>query len=164
MRYELISVLEHPPFPNNPRPVVYYPGVFEPAPDLTDRMAQLFEENGWPGAWVNGVYPFHHFHAQAHEVLGCARGWVTVRLGGPGGSSYTLRAGDAVLLPAGVGHQRVDASGDYLIVGSYPKGQSPDMERGDPDRFDQARSSVQRVPLPNKDPVYGAGGPAVDKW
>ena len=29
----------------------------------------LFARNGWLGAWVDGIYSFHHFHSTRHEVL-----------------------------------------------------------------------------------------------
>lgn len=164
MKHELLWVPAAPPFPNSALPVIVYPGVFADGDNLSALMAERMAENGWPGAWVNGVYGFDHFHAEAHEILGCARGWVTVRLGGPNGPSHTLRAGDFVLLPAGVGHRNMDASRDYLIVGSYPKGQSPDLQRGDQARYEQAARSAQAVPLPASDPVFGLDGPAVRVW
>jgi hypothetical protein len=35
---------------------------------------ELFALNGWLGAWVNGVFSFHHFHSTAREVLGIVAG------------------------------------------------------------------------------------------
>lgn len=164
MTHQLLTIPPIPPFPNNTLPVIVYSAVFAPAPDLTGRMISLLSSNGWPGAWVNGVFSYDHFHAHAHEVLGCARGWVTVRLGGPRGTSHTLRAGDMVLLPAGVGHRNMAASDDYVIVGSYPQGQTPDLQRGDPARYEQAARAVLQVPLPAMDPAFGQEGPAVTRW
>ena len=45
-----------------------------------------------------------------------------VRLGGDGGVVLDVKAGDALLLPAGVGHQNLGASADLLVIGAYPKG------------------------------------------
>ena len=154
MSYELLMVPERRPFPNSEWPVILYPRAFS-GEDLAGQMADRFAQHGWPGAWLNGVYGFHHFHAEAHEVLGCARGWVLVRLGGPEGQDQRLEAGDAVLLPAGVGHFRVQASPDYLIVGSYPTGQSPDLCRGDEAAYLQLKARAASVPLPGRDPVSG---------
>lgn len=155
MRFELLPIPERRPFPNSALPVIHYPEAMS-GDRLAERMTALFDRHGWPGAWLNGVYAFHHFHADAHEVLGCARGWVTVLLGGPEGQEARLSAGDIVLLPAGVGHYRVAASPDYLIVGSYPRGQSPDLQRGDHAAFEALKQRALRVEKPLLDPVYGS--------
>lgn len=164
MKADLIKIPAAPPFPNSALPLIIYPAVFEPQRVSARAFQALFDQNGWPGAWVNGVYAFHHFHAEAHEVLGCARGWAKVRLGGPEGELFTLSAGDAALLPAGLSHCLVEASHDYQIVGSYPKGQSPDLERGDLGRYQQALEAIRLVSLPLMDPVYGKDGPAMSAW
>ena len=164
MKADLYAIPAAPPFPNNALPLIVYPGVFSPDQAGARVFQALFEKNGWPGAWVDGVYPFYHFHARAHEVLGCARGWARVRLGGPSGRVFTLNAGDAALLPAGLAHCLVEASPDYRIVGSYPRGHSPDLERGDPARYRQAVEEIAGVPRPLTDPVYGPEGPVMTAW
>jgi uncharacterized protein YjlB len=60
-------------------------------------------------------------------VLGVASGSVRVRLGGDSGKTVVLRAGDVVVVPAGVAHKSEGASPDLVVVGAYPQGQSPDM-------------------------------------
>lgn len=145
-----------PPFPNSGWPVLLH----ESAPAADARAFEaLFARHGWQGIWVNGVYAFDHFHARAHEALGVAAGWVRVRLGGPGGPEVTLRAGDAVILPAGVGHRRMAASADYLIVGAYPPGQTPDLQRGDPAGYEALAARAEQVPVPDRDPVTGGALP-----
>ena len=58
--------------PNHPTlPLVYYHNAVEL--NGTDNAAvfeRLFYNNNWEGSWRNGVYPFPHYHAAAHEVLG----------------------------------------------------------------------------------------------
>ena len=108
--------------PNNPRlPLIVYRGALETDGDAAARCVALFDRNGWTGAWKNGVYAHHHYHSSAHEVLGVAAGWVRVRLGGEGGQTVELRAGDVVVIPAGVAHKNEGASPDLLVVGAYPR-------------------------------------------
>ena len=125
---------------------------------------QLFARNGWPGAWRNGIYPYHHFHATAHEVLGIAAGRATVRIGGPEGSVVEVRAGDVVVIPAGVSHCNEGSSEDLLVVGSYPRGQHPDINKGTPGEDAKLRDKIGKVTLPAADPVHGAEGPLLRHW
>ena len=150
--------------PNSPLPLVVYRGAL---PDSGDRAAaceEMFARNSWPASWRNGIYPYHHFHSTAHEVLGIARGSARVRLGGESGQSVELHAGDVVVIPAGVAHKREAASADLLVFGSYPRGQSPDMCRAEPARHDRAAANVAAVPLPASDPVTGRAAPLLDCW
>ena len=151
---ELIHLKPNVPYPNNTMPVrLYRRAVVDD--DVAHAIETLFGTHGWQGIWHNGIFDYHHFHATAHEVLGCAKGSVDVLLGGPDGESVTLHAGDIVLLPAGTAHKNLGHSSDYLIIGAYPPGQSPDMEYGDEDRYEQAVASIAQVPLPDRDPVSG---------
>lgn len=82
--------------PNNPRlPLILYRAAF--APGDTERIENLFASNGWSNAWVNGIYPFHHYHATTHEVLGIAAGSARVQFGGPSGPIVEVAAGRAFL-------------------------------------------------------------------
>jgi len=74
-----------------------------------NRFRQVFRENGWTGIWTDTIFDCTHFHSNAHEVLAIAEGKVTVRLGGDSGRLFRLRAGDMLVLPAGVAHRRVGA-------------------------------------------------------
>lgn len=149
------------PFPNSPYPVLVYAGALRDAPTRFDR---LFLQNGWTGVWVNGVYSFHHYHAEAHEALGCVAGSAVLRLGGPDGLEVEVKAGDALVLPAGVGHCLVRSSRDFSVAGAYPEGQSPDLQRGDTEGFEALRSKCLAVPLPETDPVYGGEGSLPFYW
>jgi uncharacterized protein YjlB len=126
--------------------------------------AALFGRNGWTGAWTTGVYSHHHYHSSAHEVLGIAAGWVRVRLGGEAGEMVELRAGDVVVIPAGVAHKNEGASSDLLVVGAYPRGQRPDMCRPGAADHTRAVPRIAALALPAGDPVFGASGPLLERW
>jgi len=121
----------------------------------------LFAGHGWLGAWRDGIFPFHHFHSTAHEVLGIAAGTANVMLGGPRGRSFELGPGDVVVLPAGTGHRNLGSRADLLVVGAYPNGMRWDLRRGDPAEHDEVLANIARVPLPDQDPV---GGALVELW
>lgn len=163
------TVLELEPdgrVPNNPcLCVLHYPGVIEPDDgDLASRFERLFDAHHWPAAWRNGIFAHHHFHSTAHEALGIYAGTVTVCLGGEQGRSVVLQPGDAVVLPAGVAHQRIDCVGRLGVVGAYPAGQSPDHCEPDAALCARRAACVAAVPLPRADPLYGPAGPLMRHW
>jgi uncharacterized protein YjlB len=139
--------------PNHPSfPVLLYRGTRLEDPDAA---RSRFAENGWGGSWVDGVFDFHHFHSTSHEVLGVAAGEATIELGGPQGSSFEVRAGDVLVLPAGTGHRRATARDGFTVVGAYPAGQENyDLLR---EADDAARERIRSLPVPDRDPVGGTG-------
>jgi uncharacterized protein YjlB len=149
--------------PNSRHPVLIYHGVLEPDAGA-GAYERRFAVHGWLGAWRDGIFPFHHFHSTAHEVLGIAVGGASVLLGGPGGRQFELVAGDVVVLPAGTGHCNAGASADLLVVGAYPNGMRWDLRRGVPAEHDEVRANIARVPLPDQDPVHGTAGPLLERW
>ncbi|MGD8350140.1 MAG: cupin [Gammaproteobacteria bacterium] len=151
-------------FPNNPgRPLLVYPAALpSKLADLADRFEAMFAANGWPPAWRNGIFTFHHWHSNAHEVLGIYSGVVTVQFGGEQGPCLEAGPGDAVVVPAGVAHKRVAVRGLLGVVGAYPAGCAPDhCQPGD--GMDYV-ARIDAVAKPAQDPVFGANGPLRRLW
>jgi uncharacterized protein YjlB len=146
--------------PNSPLPVLVYQGVAEVSD--AGRSEARFARNGWIGAWRDGIYPFHHFHSIAHEVLGVLAGSATLMLGGPNGREVEINQGDVLVLPAGTGHCNLGDRG-LVVIGAYPDGMEWDICRGDPAEHDEAVSRIRAVPLPASDPV-GAQGSLRSLW
>lgn len=147
--------------PNSRLPLLVYR---QALPADAGAMERAFAAHGWSGGWRNGIYPFHHFHSTAHEVLGIARGWAEVAFGGPGGRTVRVDAGDVVVIPAGVAHRNMGDSGDLLVVGAYPGGAAYDLRRGHAGEHDEVVGNIARVPRPEQDPVGGRGGPLLQLW
>ncbi len=151
--------------PNNPTlPLLVYLQALATTGDLPSICEELFRNNGWGGSWRDGVFPYHHYHSTAHEVLGVVRGTARIAFGGEAGVTLEVAAGDVVVIPAGVGHRNLGSSGDFLVVGAYPRGQSWDLRTGEPDERPEVLENIRKVPLPEADPVFGDEGPLLEYW
>ncbi len=152
--------------PNHPHwPMIVYRSVIRTPKDLDPAaiFEDVFEHNGWSDSWRNGIYDYVHYHSRIHEVLGIARGWGKVRFGGKYGRTLRLKGGDCAILPAGTGHQRLDTSDDFLVVGAYPSGGTYDECTSSEDH-ERAVKTILEVAKPRKDPVFGAKGPLAAAW
>jgi uncharacterized protein YjlB len=144
--------------PNNPKfPLLYYRRVlrFSRKHDPAAVLEQMFNVHGWGDAWRNGIYDFVHYHSMIHEVLGIARGSATLRLGGNKGKTVKVSAGDVIIIPAGVGHECLQAGKTFLVVGVYPPTGTYNECRGSFQERDQAIVSIRRVGVPKRHPLYG---------
>jgi uncharacterized protein YjlB len=127
--------------------------------DLADAIEETFRRHDWLNNWRElGVYDYYHFHSTTHEALGMARGHITLRLGGEGGTIVQLTAGDVLVLPAGTSHTRLESSSDSQMVGGYPDGRDWDLIRDELVTASEARVAVKLIgslPIPARDPVTG---------
>lgn len=161
-----LLISENESFPNNDSlPLIIIEKAFSPQDkDLVQTIESTFHQNGWENSWRNGIYTFHHYHSTAHEVLGLYSGWVKAQFGGPDGQIAAAKAGDIIIIPAGVSHKNLDQSLELRCVGAYPEGQSPDMQYGKPGERPQTNQNVRSVPMPETDPVYGKDGKLLEIW
>jgi uncharacterized protein YjlB len=144
--------------PNNPKlPLLYYRKVvsFDRKHDPAAMLEVIFAAHSWRNAWRNGIYDFVHYHSKIHEVLGVARGSATLRLGGNKGKTVKVAAGDVVVIPAGVGHECLQASNTFLVVGAYPPSGTYDECRGSFQERNKALASIGRVRAPKQNPLFG---------
>src|SRR6185437_13231847 len=61
------------------------------------KFRRAFRKSGWVGLWTDTVYDYTHFHSNAHEVLGIAKGSVKLLIGGVGRRRLRLKAGDMII-------------------------------------------------------------------
>ncbi len=162
---ESLVFLDDGIFPNSPLPLLLYKQAFRADSEVNPAVIeQVFHKNNWLNSWRNGLYPFHHYHSTAHEVLGIYSGWVKAQLGGPTGETVEAKAGDVIIIPAGVAHKNIDQSPDFKVVGAYPIGQIPDMKYGKPGERPMADKNIENVMFPECDPVNGEDGPLIENW
>ena len=106
-------------------PLLLYPRVLYESEQQPSRCKELLTKNSWGGAWVDGVFSYHHYHSTSHEVLCMLSGRASIDFGGPEGETVEVQAGDVVVIPAGVGHRNGGSSGDSSVVGPTRGGRSP---------------------------------------
>src|ERR1035438_7937791 len=88
--------------PNNAKcPLLIYPNALALPGDNPARLIErLLAANHWGGTWRDSIYPYHHYHSTAHEVLACYHGSADVQLGGEPGLTHTMKARGVILIPA----------------------------------------------------------------
>lgn len=150
--------------PNSKYPLLLYRDAFKERDDKGAAwLEQLFLQNNWSNSWRNGIFDFHHYHSITHEALGIYSGSALVHLGGEEGSKVKIRAGDIVVIPAGVGHKNLGAEG-LGVVGAYPGGMMWDLMRGNPGERPQTDKNIAAVPIPEQDPLLGQKNGLLTIW
>ena len=141
--------------PNSQYPLILYKDAFtERGNSGASWLEHRFSQNNWTNSWRNGIYAFHHYHSTSHEVLGIYSGSALVHLGGEAGEKVQVKAGDIIIIPAGVGHKNLESSG-LGVVGAYPDGRSWDLMRGRSGERPQADKNIAALPIPGADPLLG---------
>lgn len=142
--------------PNSVYPLLVYRQAFTERGNAgADWLEKRFAQHNWTNSWRWGVYPFHHYHSNTHEVLGVFSGSARLQLGGEQGRELAVQAGDILVIPAGVGHKCLQHSPDFTVVGAYPNNLEPDLKKGEPGERPQADTNIAAVPVPETDPLLG---------
>ncbi|WWD18239.1 hypothetical protein CI109_102689 [Kwoniella shandongensis] len=163
-------------FPNtslNPYPLLIYHSVFPSSASLSARNveAHLISVGVVKPAWRYTMYQQHHYHSTAHEFLVVVSGSAQLCFGGSvspenkGKVLADVKKGDAMLVPAGVGHALLqDKDGGFEMVGSYPThAERWDMCTGeDGEKGGEEWKRIKGLKWFDRDPIYGDEGPAVD--
>lgn len=128
--------------PNTPprsHPLLVYRSAFDPTTPPAQIEMHLQTKRIVP-QWRYTMYKTSHFHSTSHEVLCVYSGKALLLFGGddhPDGVEVELKAGDTVVVPAGVAHRLLEDrstwkdvggeqieewEGGFLMVGGYPRG------------------------------------------
>ncbi|WP_240189886.1 cupin domain-containing protein [Bacillus sp. P14.5] len=149
-------------FQNNPDlPVLFYKGVFKDDPEKAER---TFNDHNWRNSWQGGVFDYHHFHSNTHEVLGVVSGSAELIIGGESGKTMQVKPGDVIVLPAGTGHKRLNSTEDFQVAGAYPNGKDHNLKTAENNERTQLLIEIKEVDLPSLDPVHGEKGPLLSLW
>lgn len=143
--------------PNSKYPLLIYQQAFDlRGGEGADWLEEKFASHDWTNTWRWGVYPFHHYHSNTHEVLGVFRGNALLHMGGGKGQKLEVSAGDVIVIPAGVGHKCLTHSADFTVLGAYPDGLDPDLMKGTSDERPNADKRIAAVSRPLADPLLGS--------
>lgn len=151
--------------PNSKYPLLVYPDAFTQRGDDGGNWLEVrFAQHGWTNSWRWGIYPFHHYHSNTHEVLGVFNGNALLHMGGESGEKINVKAGDILIIPAGVGHKCISHNNNFTVLGAYPDGLSPDIMRGEKAERPAADQRIAKVKLPATDPLSGKSSGLIKIW
>ncbi|KAF1949701.1 hypothetical protein CC80DRAFT_598702 [Byssothecium circinans] len=165
LRLSAFQIPSHSLLPNTQphhHPLLVYHQTYPPSTDPSTIESHLPTNNISP-QWRYTMYSQTHYHSTTHEVLCVYAGRAKLLFGGeknPGKVEIVAGAGDAMVVPAGVGHRLLEDYGDFHMVGSYPKGCNWDMCYGKAGEEQEAKA-VESVKWFEKDPLYGEDGPVL---
>jgi uncharacterized protein YjlB len=152
-------------FPNSKLPALLYKEVLGlPYFFAAAYITSLFDKNNWSNAWKDGIFTYHHYHSNTHEVMGVFAGSTLLLLGGDNGHQVKISKGDVLIIPAGVAHRNLGRQNQIKCVGAYPDGRKYDMNYGRPGERPETDRNIARVPMPAKDPLWGLQDGITEIW
>lgn len=169
LRFSAYHIPSHALIPNTSphnHPLLIYHSAFPPSTSPSTLESHL-PTNLITPQWRYTMYTTTHYHSTTHEVLCVFSGRAKLLFGGednPGKVEAEVCAGDAIVVPAGVGHRLLedldDGGSGFQMVGGYPKGCSWDMCYGKEGEEGKA-GEVRGVEWLERDPLYGDDGPVL---
>lgn len=163
--HEVYHLKDDGVFPNNALPVIVYKRVLDlPALFASNTVRKIFRDNNWKNSWKSGVFTYHHYHSNTHEVLGIIKGKSTLLLGGEHGLKIEVSKGDVLIIPAGVAHKNLGKENQITCIGAYPEGTNYDILYGKKDERPAADAAIKKLIKPLTDPVFGIKGGIAEHW
>ncbi|GFK21422.1 cupin domain-containing protein [Tetragenococcus halophilus] len=161
VKVQALYFMDDGSIPNNSQfPLLIYKNVME----AEEEAMQILYQNHWSNAWRNGVFPYHHYHSNSHEVLVVDRGSALLQMGGENGEQLEAQQGDVLILPAGTGHKLLEKQADFSVIGAYPNGQDYDICYGKKEERPEKLNNINEVLIPDNDPIYGKQGILFSYW
>lgn len=164
MQTRLILLSDNGIFPNNKLPVVVYKNAFEYSDEISAVFKDAFLQNNWYNFWEAGIFTYHHYHSNTHEVMGVCSGNTILQFGGDEGEKLRIEAGDVIVIPAGVAHKNLMEENAVTCIGAYPDGREYDMNYGNPDERPGADRNIANVSIPDFDPLFGKNAGLSEIW
>jgi uncharacterized protein YjlB len=150
--------------PNSRYPLLIYQGMTSDTDASVEELEKKFQSNNWSNTWRGGLYSFHHYHSNTHEVLGVFSGEALLHMGGEKGEKIKVNTGDVLVIPAGVGHKCISHSDDFSVLGAYPNGIEPDLMKGKENERPQADKNIAETAMPETDPLFGKEQGLIKIW
>jgi uncharacterized protein YjlB len=152
-------------FPNSVLPVLLNRNVLKlPFLFPGDFIKKIFENNNWRNAWKAGIFTYHHYHSNTHEVLCAYKGKTKILVGGESGNLIEIQKGEVLIIPAGVAYKNLGSENQVGVIGAYSGGKKYDIKYGRKDERPEADTNIENVPIPKTDPVWGAFSGLVKIW
>ena len=162
-RYQLPAFKGLPNTSIQGKPLLIYHAVFVPA-DASQIESHLYSIGEVIPKWRYTMYSTTHFHSTTHEVLSISSGSARLCFGGdenPGRIEVDVRAGDVIVVPAGVAHRLLEDKGAFQMVGSYPIDKTWDMCYGGAGEEEKVEA-IKTLGWFTRDPIYSVEGPALE--
>ncbi|THV49482.1 hypothetical protein BGAL_0193g00210 [Botrytis galanthina] len=108
------------------------------------------------------MYTHPHFHSSTHEVL-CFS--TPTHTAASSKIQTIVKSGDVIIIPAGISHHLLeDLTGDFQMIGSYPRGKTWDMCYGDGSSEEEEKvRGIADLEWFDRDPLYGDQGPVLEE-